>query len=141
MNHPIALCLWRRLGNHNGVAVLVFYLFSCHLAAFTHGATLFAHVESDGVGTAGRGGVEVIVHGNEEVAGSYCCGMPVRATPSSNGRLPKSGLSLRPSFRGGLIFAGTAHGEVFAFGGECGSLIAIGRDAKFVSHSLCELAG
>ncbi len=68
MNQPMAFCALECAGYHNRVALLASF------SGFPTGeppsriGRPFAHVECYGVGAAGGGGVEVEVHGDEEIA-------------------------------------------------------------------------
>ena len=97
------------------------------------------HVEGDGIGAAGRCGVEVEVDSNEEVArphngatrsGNVGIERPCSVVGSCVGRSKFVGQC--------LVFACTAHGQVLAFGTQGSSFVTIGRDAQLVGDAACQ---
>ena len=129
-------------GDHDGLAVLVLEGFATGLAAFAGGTALLAHVEGDGVGAAGGGGVEVVVDGDEEVACADLCGagaggVVVPGVGAEVG-LPLLGAEARGER---LILAGAAVSEVAAFGDEGGVLVAVDGYLELFAEATAELVG
>ena len=129
----------QRSGLHDGVSVLVFLGFTGDGMALAHGTPFLTHVEGDGIGAARGSGVQVVVHGDEEVARTD--GRTARALPAflrSLARRHEVGL-LAGCFQPlgqTLILSLTADSKVLPLGGEGGSLVAIAGDACLLGHSL-----
>ena len=129
-------------GDHDGLAVLVLDGLAAGLATLAHGTALLAHVEGDGVGAAGGGGVEVVVDGHEEVAGTHlggagAGGVVVPGVGTEVG-LPLLGAKARAE---ALVLAGAAVGQVAALGDEGGVLVAIDGDLQLFAEALAQLVG
>ena len=129
-------------GNHDGVAVGIAHGLPGDGVSFAARTSFLTHVESDGIGTACGGGVEVEVHGDEEVActhhGASGAGdVVVEGTAAEVGLLAGCGEFL--GYR--LILSCAADGEVASLLGKGGCLIAIAGDAQFVGNALGEVAG
>ncbi len=135
------LCSLERTGNHHHIAVGILDRFAGHLTPLTHGTSLLADIEGDGVGAACGSGVEIIIHRDKEIARSDCCGtgagriLVVRAV--SEIRTFPFMIHL---FGKCLVFARAAYGEISAFGSECGRLIAICGYSEFIAYAPCESA-
>ena len=132
----------QRAGLHDRLAVLVLEGLAHGRTALAHGTALLTHVERNGVGAARGGGVEVVVHGDQEVAGTD--GRSARAghtlverAGTEVGRL----LLARHAFGQRLIFALAADGQVAALRREGRSLVAVGRHAQLAGDALGQLAG
>ena len=126
---------------HNGLAISILQGLSSKESTFTNRTAFFAHIEGDGVGTTGAGGVQVIVHGNEEVAGTH--GRTTRAGHTFvEGACTKVGSLLGHSklFGQSLILACTANSQILSLRLEGCSLIAIAGYASFVGQPLSKLA-
>ena len=122
---------------HDDVTVLVLLGRAGDGISLADGASLFAHVKRDGIGAAGRCGVEVEVGGDKEVAcsdGSTTCAghLLVERTGTEVGLLAWG----REFLGQCLILALTADCQVAALGGESGSLIAVARYARLVGDAL-----
>ena len=107
-----------------------------------HRPALLAHVVCDGVGTAGGGGVEVEVHGDEEVACAHdrrtAAGRLLGVFAGAEvGRFVRVGNPFLQPF----VFALAAYGEVAPFGALCRRFVIIGRDAEFVVYPFGQRAG
>ncbi len=124
------------------IAVLVLERFAVGLAALAFGASLLAHVEGYRVGAARARGVEVVVHGYEEVAGAdsrrssagYSLVEGTVAEIRSAGFFPEA-------FGQALILALAAHGKIFTLGRKGRRLVGINGDAEFVGDAGSEAAG
>ncbi len=102
MNQPIAFVAGSVPGCMTGLPAASFTTFTRDGVALAHGAPL-AHVERNGVGAARGGGIEVEIHGDQEIARTDGRGTRA-ATPSSNGRAPEIGaVSLCASFGQRLV--------------------------------------
>ena len=126
----------KRSGLHHGISRGILHHPARDGVALADGTPLFAHVEGDGVGAARGGGVQVEIHGDQEVArpdgrGSRAGNPLVEGTRPEIGR----GCRVRQFLGQGLVLPGAAHGEVFPFGRKGRSLVAIGRDAQFVGDT------
>ena len=113
----------------------------CEGAALAGLAALLAHVEGDGHRAAGGGGVQVVIDGDEEVAGAHVGGagaggdfVPRAAEVRLAGRI---GHLLGQ----GLVFARPAHRQVPPFRLEGRGLVAVAGDAEFLIHPLRQPAG
>ena len=125
----------------DGFPVLVFLYFPGNGVSFPHGATLLAHVKRDGIGASGRGGVEVKVGCDEEIArtnGGHTRALNafVDRACAKIGLLSLGGKLLGQCF----ILTLPAHGEVLPFGFEGRSLVAIARNLQFVGNALGQFA-
>ena len=129
-------------GLHDGITLGIFDDFTCDGIALAEGATLLAHVEGDGISATRRGGVEVIVDGNEEVACTYCCAA-CAGHVVVDGACPEVRLlALGRQFLGQcLVFTLAADGQVLALWCEGCGLVAVAGDAQFGGDALCQLAG
>ena len=80
-----------RPGLHHGIPRGVLHHAARDRVALADGTPLFAHVEGDGVGAARGGGVQVEVHGDQEVARpdgrGPPCGQPPRRRDASRNRV------------------------------------------------------
>lgn len=126
-------------GDGYGIAIGILHGFAVGLATLTHGASFLANVKCDGISTTGGSGVEVEVDSNEEVACSDGCGTGasggfVKRTVAEVGTRTRFSETVNKAF----VFTLTAHGEIFSLGGEGCGLVAIYRNAEFVSNPACK---
>ena len=133
-------CRLQCAGYHHGIAVFVAHGFAGDGVSVALGSTLLAHVECHGIGTAGAGGIEVIIHGYQEVASAHCgatgaCHAFVERTIAVIGRT----LWHTKSFGQCFIFALAAHCQILAFGLECGCFVAIAWYREFFGNALGKL--
>ena len=125
-----------RAGLHERIAMLVLERLAHGRTALADGTALFAHVERNGVGTARRGGIEVEVDGDEEVAGA-----DRRRTRMGHTLVEGTGAEVGSRLFVGqllgqrLILAGTADGQVLPLGFQGGSLVAVGRNMQLVGNA------
>ncbi len=136
-----SLAALQRAGLHDGVAVGILDDLARNGIALAHRATLFAHVERDGVGATRRGGVEVVVDRNQKVAGAYgrgsgACHALVVGACAEVGSLILGSQLLGQS----LVLARTAYSQIAALGSERSGLVAVGRDRQLVGDALGQLA-
>ncbi len=135
------LAALQRAGNPDLFAVLVLEQFAGERAAFAGLAAFFAHVEGDGHRPTGGGGVEVVVHGHQEIAGA-----DVRGAAAGHGVVVGIGAEIGPAGRigdllgQGLVFAGAAHREVLALGLVGRGLVAVARNAQLIIKTLRQLS-
>ena len=129
-------------GLHHVVAILVLNDLAGDGIALAHGAALLAHVKCDGIGPTGRGGVQVVVHSDEEVAGTYC-GAARTGHALVKGAVAEVGTLLGVTHLLGqsLILASAAHGQVLAAGLHGSSLIAVAGDIVFAGNALGQFVG
>ena len=128
-------------GQHDDVALLVALGLAGDGIALTLRTSFFAHVKCDGVGTSGRSGIQIIVHGDEEVACADSCTSCTGHTLVVRTCAKVGSLVLVAHLVGqGLIFACTAHGKVLALRFQGSSLIAIARNGQFVGNAFCQFA-
>ena len=135
------LGLLQRTGNHDGVALGILHGLAHDGVALAAGTSFLPHVEGDGVGPTGGGGVQVEVHGDKEVAGAHhgasrTGDVVVVGTAAEIGLLAGCGEFLGDA----LILAGAAYGQVAPLLGVGGGLVAIARYAQFVGNALGQLA-
>ena len=129
-------------GNHDGLAVLILHRLAAGLAAFALGTALLADIKSNGVGTTGAGGVEVVVDGHQKIAGTHLGGTGLRHM-----RVPlvgaEVGLPLLGTQTGAqaLILASAAVGQVAALGKEGGVLVCIDGNVQLVADALTQFVG
>ena len=132
----------QRAGQHDGLSLGIFHRLAGDGVPLALRTPFFSFFEGDGVGTAGGGGVEVEIDGDEEVARAYhgtpCAGDAfVHGTAAEVGLLARHGEFLGDAF----VFTGTADGEVAALFGIGGCFVAVARDEQFVGDALCQLTG
>ena len=129
-------------GNHDGVAFFVLHDFAAGFAALALGATLFAHVEGYGVGTAGAGGVEVVVDSHEEIACAYLSGAGLchMVVPLIGSEVGLPFLAAQTAGKA-LVFAGAAVGQIAAFGLEGGILVAVDGDVQLLAQAFAQFVG
>ena len=132
----------QRTGLHDGLAVLVLQGFAYGRIAFAYRTALFAHVERDGVGATRRSGVQVVVHGDQEVACTYgggtrACYALVEGTVAEIGSFAFVIHLLGQR----LVLTGTAYGQVAALRRKGSRLVAIGRHMQLVGDALGQLTG
>ena len=127
--------------DHDCLAVLVLHDLSCDRVALSLRASLLAHVERDCVRAAGRCCVEVIVHGDEEIACAYVgrtglrCALGVGAWTEVRLACGVSHLLWKS-----LVLAGTAYRKVLALRPLGCSLIAVAWDLQFIKNALRQLS-
>ena len=131
-----------RTGTHQGITVGI----PDHLArdriALADGAALFAHIEGNGVGTARGGGIEVEIHGDQEIARTDGRGARTgysvveRTRPEIRRRL-----LMRQFFGQCLVFPFAADGQIAPPWRKRRGLITIGRDMQFPGDTLGQFAG
>ena len=127
---------------HDGVSLGILQRFAREQSALTHGTTLLAHVECNRVGTASRGGIQVVVHCDEEVAGTHSRTTRAGyALVEGTCSVVRSLLSHSEFLGQCLILACTADGQVLPLRLEGSSLVAIARNASLVGQSLRQLSG
>ena len=124
---------------HDGVTVLILHDLTGDGVTLTHGATLLAHVEGDGVSTTCRCAIEVVVYSNEEVACTYGCSTCLCNTLIV-GASTEVGLALLVHHLLGqcLVLTCTTYCEVAALGSECCCLVAICRNVNLLRDALCK---
>ena len=132
----------QRTGLHDGLAVLVLQGFAYGRIAFAYRTALFAHVERDGVGATRRSGVQVVVHGDQEVACTYgggtrACYALVEGTVAEIGSFAFVIHLLGQR----LVLTGTTYGQVAALRRKGSRLVAIGRHMQLVGDALGQLTG
>ena len=132
----------QRAGDHHGIAVGILDNLAGDGIAFALRTALFAHVESDGIGTAGGSGVEVVVHSDEEVAGTDGAGTTLGHTfgelVGTEVGLPLLGDN---TLLQGFVFTLTAVGEVATFRLESGIFVAEDGDGKLLADPFRQFAG
>ena len=128
-------CAWR----HKRIPISILEWLAGECASLSLRTAFLAHVESDSVGAAGGGGVEVEVDGDKEIAcannGATCAGnIVVEGTCSEVGCSVGRGKFVSQRF----VFACTAHGQILAFGTQGCSFVAIRGDAQFFGDAACQ---
>ena len=132
----------KRSGLHHGISRGILHHPARDGIALADGTPLFAHVEGDGVGAARGGGIEVEIHGDQEIARTdgrgARAGYPVveRPRPEIGGRL-----LVRQFLGQRLVLPGTADRKVAPLGGEGRGLVTIGRDMQFSGDAFGQFAG
>ena len=135
------LAALQRARNHHGVAVLVLDDLACDRIAFSLRASLLAYVERYCIGAAGRCRVEVVVHGNEEVAGSDVSGSCLRSTFGVMSRA-EVWLTLRVAhlLRKSFVFTCAAYGKILSLRLLRSRFIAVAWHLKFAENALSQLS-
>ena len=127
---------------HHRISVSVLHYLARQRIALSFRPAFLADVEGYGIGAAGGCGVEIEVHGNEEVPGAdvacsaagHCLIVCVRAEI----RTPFRVFYL---FRQCFIFASPAYRKVLSFRLVRSSFIAVARDSELPVNPFGELAG
>ena len=127
----------QRAGNIDRIAVFVFHDFAGNRITLAFRATFFAYVESNGVGTTGGSGIQIVVHRDEEVTGTDGGGTALghffcELARTEIGFPFSAGNTLFQC----LVLALTAVGQVAAFGFESGVFVAEHRNVEFLAHLL-----
>ena len=123
-------------GNPDHIAVLILHHLSGDRVALSLLAALLADVEGHGVGTAGGGGVEVIVDGHEEIPGAHCSSTCTCGKVVDNGRTEIGLLPVGESLGQALVLACAAYGQIPACLGIGSALIAEYRDSQLLAYPL-----
>ena len=125
-----------------GLACLVLDDFSGQASSFTCRTALLPHVESHRHRTTRGSGVEVEIHGNQEIPGADIAGTGLRNSLRICLR-PEIRLSFRVNdfFRQGFIFSRTTYCKVLSFRLVGRSLITVARDAEFIVDALGKSSG
>ena len=135
------LAAFQSARNHHVLSVLVLHDLSCDRVALSLRTTFLAYIECDCVGTAGRSRVEVVVHGDEEVACADIGGTGLSCTLSVvSGTEVRHAVWVAHLLGKSLVFTGTADSEILALRLLCGSLVAVAWDFEFVVDALGELS-
>ena len=127
--------------DHHGLAVLVLDDLACDRVALSLRTALLTYVECDRIGTACRCRVEVVVHGDKEVACSYICGSCLSSTLCVASRAEvRHAVRVSHLLRKSLVFACTAYRKVLSLRFLSSGLIAVAWNFKLVIYALRKLS-
>ena len=123
------------------LTVFVEHYLTCDGVAFAFRTTFFAYIESNGIGTACRCSIEVIVYGNQEISctasGSTCLSYSV----VENFRSEVGVIALFETFFQSFVFASATNGKVFAFGFDSRRLVGKYGYSELVADTFAEFTG
>ena len=132
---------FERAGNPYFIALLVFEHFTRKRIILPCLTTFLAHIEGNGHSATGRGGIEVEVHSNQEIASAYVGGSHLGYVLIESGRSKvRTTFFIVHLLRQSFVFTLSANGQVLAFGCESCSFIAVAWNALFLPHALSERA-
>ena len=127
--------------NHNRISVLILQRFSGNLIPFPFRTPFFPHIERNGIGTAGRGSIQIEIHSNQEITRTDYRSSRTGNPLIINGR-PEIGspLRIRHFLSQSFILTGTAYGKVTAFRNLCRFFITINRNRKLFAYPSSQFA-
>ena len=127
---------FERAGNPYFIALLVFEHFTRKRIILPCLTTFLAHIEGNGHRATSRSGIEVEVHGNQEIASTYVGGSYLSYILIESVRAKvRTAFRITYLLRQSLVFALPANGQILAFGGESRSFIAVARHTLLLPHA------
>ena len=139
---PNSLGTFQRTRLHDDIAVSITLRRSRDGVALTDGTAFFTYIKGNGIGTARRSGIQIVVHGYEEVAGTHdgtasTCHIVVIGTGTEVRSFCRVGDALGNAF----VLTPTANRQVLTLRTEGGGLVAVAGDAQFGGDAFRQLTG